>query len=153
MTTTMINTMGPGAVLPQPSNPNKPSQTMQLQAPAGGPKEIICGTCRLKFTDVPSFKLHRSTEFHVYNTKRQMAQLEPITEELFEEKKVMLQNSQLSVSVETRWKCNPCSKIFKNHSSLNEHERSKKHKKSAKAYLENNPDESMSSIFKSIRTE
>ena len=82
-----------------------------------------------------------------------MAQLEPITEELFEEKKVMLQNSTLSVSVETRWKCNPCSKIFKNSSSLNEHERSKKHKKSSKAYLASHPDESMSSIFKSIRTE
>jgi len=53
-------------------------------------REIICGTCRLRFTDVPSFKLHRSTEFHVYNTKRQMAELEPITEELFEQKKVQL---------------------------------------------------------------
>ena len=82
-----------------------------------------------------------------------MAQLEPITEELFEQKKVSLQNSQLSVSVETRWKCYPCAKIFKTHSSLNEHERSKKHKKSAKTYLERHPEESMSSIFKSIRTE
>lgn len=59
----------------------------------------------------------------------------------------------MSVSVETRWKCYPCSKIFKTHSSLTEHERSKKHKKSAKAYLEQHPEHSMSSIFKSIKTE
>ena len=65
----------------------------------------------------------------------------------------MLQNSQLSVSVDTRWKCYPCSKIFKTHSSLTEHERSKKHKKSAKDYLAKHPEESMSSIFKSIKTE
>ena len=65
----------------------------------------------------------------------------------------MLQNSQLSVSVDTRWKCYPCSKIFKTHSSLAEHERSKKHKKNAKTYLARHPEESMSSIFKSIKTE
>ena len=84
---------------------------------AGGPKEIICGTCRLKFTDVPSFKMHRVTEFHVYNTKRQMAELEPITEEIFEQKKVMLANSQVSMTMETRWKCYPCAKIFKTRES------------------------------------
>lgn len=117
------------------------------------PKEIICGTCRLKFTDVPSFKLHRSTEFHVYNTKRQMAQLDPITEEIFEQKKVQLQNSNQSVTLETRWKCYPCAKIFKTPESQAEHERSKKHKKSVKVYLEKHPNESMSSIFKSIKTE
>jgi len=33
-------------------------------------KEVICAVCRLKFTDVPSYKLHRATEFHVYNQKR-----------------------------------------------------------------------------------
>lgn len=47
-------------------------------------KEVICATCRLKFTDVPSYKLHRATEFHIYNTKRQIAELEPISEDVFE---------------------------------------------------------------------
>ena len=50
-------------------------------------KEVICSSCRLKFQDVPSYKLHRSTEFHIYNTKRQIAELEPISEELFDQKK------------------------------------------------------------------
>ena len=59
----------------------------------------------------------------------------------------------MSVTVETRWKCQPCSKIFKTQESLAEHERSKKHKKSTKAYLQKFPQESLSSIFKSIRTE
>lgn len=62
--TQMINTMAGGL-----SN----SQVNQANLLDSRPKEIVCGTCRLKFNDVPSFKLHRSTEFHVYNTKRQMA--------------------------------------------------------------------------------
>jgi len=99
----MIDTSG-GA-----QNPNR----LQTTGADGKPKEIICGTCRLKFTDVPSFKLHRSTEFHVYNTKRQMAQLEPITEEIFEQKRVQLASSEISITQETRWKCYPCAKIFK----------------------------------------
>ena len=33
-------------------------------------KEVICSSCRLKFADVPSYKLHRATDFHIYNTKR-----------------------------------------------------------------------------------
>lgn len=49
--------------------------------------EVICSGCRLKFQDVPSYKLHRLTEFHVYNTKRQIAELEPISEDVFEQKK------------------------------------------------------------------
>jgi hypothetical protein len=42
-----------------------------------------------------------------------MAELDPITEEIFEQKRVMLQSSEMSVTVETRWKCYPCAKIFK----------------------------------------
>jgi hypothetical protein len=50
-------------------------------------KEVICAGCRLKFGDVVSYKLHRATEFHIYNTKRAVAELPPISEELFEQKK------------------------------------------------------------------
>ena len=114
---------------------------------------MICSTCRLKFTDLASYKLHRSTEFHNYNTKRQIANLEPISEELFEEKRVMLQQSNISVSTETKWKCKACSKTFKTLESLDEHKRSKKHKKNEKDFLEKNPGSAQSSIFKSITHE
>ena len=33
------------------------------------------------------YKLHIMSEYHVYNTKRRIANLEPITEEIFEQKK------------------------------------------------------------------
>jgi len=47
-------------------------------------KEVICVMCSLKFTQITSFKLHLGTEFHLYNAKRRIAELEPISEELFE---------------------------------------------------------------------
>jgi len=50
-------------------------------------KEIICSTCHIKFNSVLNYKLHLTTEFHIYNTKRRIAELPPITEDIFEQKK------------------------------------------------------------------
>ena len=113
-------------------------------------KDVICNACHLKFTDIPSYKLHRSTEFHVYNTKRQIAELEPITEEVFEMKKVAQAASTMSLSntTTTQWKCVPCSKSFKTLESLNTHKNSKKHKKQEKEHMKNHPDDPVSSLFK-----
>ena len=65
----------------------------------------------------------------------------------------MLANSNLSVSVTTSWKCQPCSKTFKTIEMLDEHKKSKKHKKSEKEYLLAHPEAEPSSIFKSIQHE
>jgi len=53
----------------------------------GEQKEVICTQCQLKFTDAVSLKLHFKTEFHLYNSKRRIAELEPISEEIFDAKK------------------------------------------------------------------
>lgn len=50
-------------------------------------KEVICSTCHLKHENIVAYKLHLTSEFHVYNTKRRIANLDPITEEIFEQKK------------------------------------------------------------------
>ena len=47
-------------------------------------REIICSTCHIKFESVVHYKLHLSTEFHLYNTRRRMAELPPISEAIFE---------------------------------------------------------------------
>eukprot|EP00352_Strombidinopsis_acuminata_P002696 CAMPEP_0176380550 /NCGR_PEP_ID=MMETSP0126-20121128/31216_1 /TAXON_ID=141414 ORGANISM="Strombidinopsis acuminatum, Strain SPMC142" /NCGR_SAMPLE_ID=MMETSP0126 /ASSEMBLY_ACC=CAM_ASM_000229 /LENGTH=158 /DNA_ID=CAMNT_0017743931 /DNA_START=210 /DNA_END=686 /DNA_ORIENTATION=+ len=59
----------------------------------------------------------------------------------------------MSVNTETHWKCKPCSKTFKTLESLDEHKRSKKHKKSEKEYLKKYPEESDTSMFRSITHE
>lgn len=65
----------------------------------------------------------------------------------------MLQQSNVSLSTETKWKCKACSKTFKTIESLDEHKRSKKHKKNEKEYVLKNPSQEPSSIFKSITME
>jgi len=128
-----INTMG-----------SVPSQTVQ--------RDVICTQCRLKFTDGISLKLHMGTEFHLYNAKRRIAELDPISESIFEEKKALLNQAAISMSVtETLWKCMPCTKNFKSMEKLDEHKRSKKHKRSEKEFKLANPDLcDDSSIFKSF---
>jgi hypothetical protein len=53
-------------------------------------KKVICSTCRIQFENVITYKMHLSSEYHVYNTKRRVAGLEPISEEVFEDKKATL---------------------------------------------------------------
>jgi len=36
-------------------------------------KQIICSTCQIKFDSVINYKLHLTTEYHIYNTKRRIA--------------------------------------------------------------------------------
>ena len=55
-------------------------------------KEVICSTCRIRFENVITYKLHLSTEYHVYNTKRRIASLDPIPEDIFEQKKSGMHN-------------------------------------------------------------
>ncbi len=71
---------------------------MQINTSSRGPaanllddKKVICSTCRIQFDNVLDYKMHLSTEYHVYNTKRRIASLEPISEEIFEQKKAVLQ--------------------------------------------------------------
>ena len=74
---------------------------------------IVCSTCHLKFKNLMNYKLHLGTEFHSYNTKRRIAQLEPISEQIFDQKKAMLQSACESQASAVMYKCMPCNKSFK----------------------------------------
>ena len=97
-----------------------------------------------------NYKLHLSTEFHVYNTKRRIAELAPITEDVFDEKKAQMVSANQSAMTEVTFKCHPCNKTFKSIEMLDQHKKSKNHKKNEKAYVAANPNVSESSMFKSI---
>ena len=79
-----------------------------------------------------------------------MAELAPVTEEVFETKRKDMAAADASAMSEVVYKCVPCNKIFKTLEQLNEHKKSKKHKKAQKEYEANNPNASKSSIFLSI---
>lgn len=123
--------------------------------PVQDDKKVICSTCRIQFENVFDYKMHISSEYHVYNTKRRVANLEPISEEIFEEKKAVLaQQSQCQSQLsEIIYKCQPCKKTFKTTEQLEQHKKSKNHKKSEKAYMEANPEAAQSSMFQNITTD
>lgn len=68
-------------------------------------REIICSTCHIKFNSVVNYKLHLTTEFHVYNTKRRIAELAPITEDVFEQKKAQMVSANQSAMTDVTFKC------------------------------------------------
>lgn len=94
-----------------------------------GKRTIICSTCHIKFYQVINYKLHLSTDFHVYNTKRRIAELPPITEEIFEQKKAQNIVAEQSALSEMAHKCQACNKMFKSKEKMDEHKTTKKHKK------------------------
>lgn len=98
--------------------------------------------------------MHLSSEYHVYNTKRRVAGLEPISEEVFEDKKATLaQQSQVHSQLsEVLYKCQACKKTFKTPEQLEQHKKSKNHKKAEKVYLASHP-EGVSSMFDNITTD
>jgi len=81
--------------------------------PAEKKREIICSTCHIKFESVVQYKLHLSTEFHLYNTRRRMADLPPISEDIFEQKKAQMVSANASAITEVVYKCIPTNKTFK----------------------------------------
>jgi len=135
------------------NNKNKPkmlSETTLAASQAEQKREIICSTCHIKFDSVVNYKLHLSTEFHLYNTKRRMAGLAPISEDIFEEKKAQMVSANASAISEVVYKCQACNKIFKSAEQMEEHKKSKKHKKAVKEFMKQNPGSDTSSLFQSI---
>jgi len=110
-------------------------------------KEIICSTCHIKFGSVINYKLHLTTEYHIYNTKRRIAELPPISEDIFEQKKQSMVSANASAMSEMLYKCQPCGNTYKSTEQLEEHKRSKKHKKNEKEFMAKHPGSETDSMF------
>ena len=83
-----------------------------------------------------------------------MADLAPISEEVFDQKRAEMVSANASAFTDVQVKCKPCSKVFKSAEQLNQHKESKKHKKNEKEYIATQKvkggDVSEDSLFKSI---
>jgi len=55
---------------------------------------LTCLTCRLLFKEPDEMRLHYKTDFHRFNLKRKVANLLPVTEELFTQKLTEVQNGE-----------------------------------------------------------
>ena len=55
---------------------------------------FTCNTCNLQFPAAEDQRSHMKSEWHRYNLKRRVAQLPPITEDLFNSKVSTLTNTE-----------------------------------------------------------
>lgn len=87
-----------------------------------------CISCRVSFADSEIQRIHYKCDWHRYNLKRKVAELPPITQEVFEEKLVQQRNQQLEENKNNSRFCNLCSKPFSSQNAYTNHLKSKKHK-------------------------
>lgn len=89
-----------------------------------------CITCRVSFADGDIQRRHYKTDWHRYNLKRKVAEMPPVTAEVFQQK-VLAQKAELEAQQQTRARtmhCRSCGKTFSTENAYGNHMSSKKHK-------------------------
>ena len=88
-----------------------------------------CISCRVAFADVDVQRAHYKSDWHRYNLKRKVAEMPPVTAEVFREKVQALKAESNAQSQEKNSKhCDVCSKFFSSENAFTNHLHSKKHK-------------------------
>ncbi|EDO42506.1 predicted protein [Nematostella vectensis] len=88
-----------------------------------------CMTCRVAFSDSDIQRQHYKTDWHRYNLKRKIAELAPVTAEVFQEK-VFAQRAEVDAKEQeknTTMRCESCCKNFSSGNAFKNHMQSKKH--------------------------
>ncbi|KAI2805956.1 hypothetical protein RDWZM_009402 [Blomia tropicalis] len=92
-------------------------------------QKLTCLTCRVSLATAENQRDHYKTEWHIYNLKRKLTQLIPLTEE--EYKDVVAKHSQVNQSTASNenktFHCEICSKLFNNEKAFVQHNSSKRH--------------------------
>lgn len=91
---------------------------------------FTCITCRVSFADSDIQRRHYKTDWHRYNLKRKVAEMPPVTAEVFQEK-VLAQKAEVEAQQQSKTKslhCQLCNKTFSSENAFSNHLSSKKHK-------------------------
>lgn len=91
---------------------------------------FTCITCRVAFADGEIQRRHYKTDWHRYNLKRKVAEMPPVTAEVFQ-KKVLEQKAEAEAQQQSKAKtmnCQLCNKTFSSENAYSNHMSSKKHK-------------------------
>ncbi|KAJ7371284.1 hypothetical protein OS493_026928 [Desmophyllum pertusum] len=103
---------------------------------------FTCIACRVSFADSDIQRRHYKTDWHRYNLKRRVAEMPPVTAEVFQQK-VLEQKAEVEAQQQSKTKsmhCQLCNKTFSSENAYGNHMSSKKHKEleAAKAKKEEN---------------
>eukprot|EP00126_Sphaerothecum_destruens_P013894 Sdes_comp23788_c0_seq1m21946 len=91
--------------------------------------EYTCLSCMVRFPDGEMQRVHYKTDWHRYNLKRKVAELPPITAQVFEEK-LKVQSGKDEVALKTnecQRECTICRKTYLSLNAYQTHVKSKKH--------------------------
>jgi len=123
-------------------------ETFTPQNGSTGVNSLTCISCRMSFRSPKDQRLHYQTDIHRFNLKRKVAELPPVTQEVYEQKMAQdaLNAASLNKSKDQSTDviaCTVCNKKFASPNTLATHVKSKKHldKVAAAANKEETPDE------------
>eukprot|EP01115_Flamella_aegyptia_P004226 TRINITY_DN1849_c0_g1_i1.p1 TRINITY_DN1849_c0_g1~~TRINITY_DN1849_c0_g1_i1.p1 ORF type:complete len:378 (-),score=99.43 TRINITY_DN1849_c0_g1_i1:263-1396(-) len=89
---------------------------------------LTCITCRLLFPTPKEQKAHFKDELHRFNLKRKVANLPPVTQQIYDLKVKGAVKSPETLETETKdFKCETCNKHFASNNTYSQHMKSKKH--------------------------
>jgi len=88
--------------------------------------QLTCIACRLVFPGAEEQRQHYGTDFHRFNLKRKVADLPPLTREVFDSKVQQLKHAESVVQVFSGY-CGYCKKKFSSQKTYDAHVASKKH--------------------------
>lgn len=91
---------------------------------------FTCITCRVSFADGEIQRRHYKTDWHRYNLKRKVAEMPPVTAEVFQQK-VLAQKAELEAQHQTKsttMHCHLCGKTFSSENAHSNHLSSKRHR-------------------------
>lgn len=93
-----------------------------------------CITCRVAFRDAEVHRAHYKTDWHRYNLKRKVAELQPVSAESFQEKVLSQREATEAVGESKHEVCEVCRKHFTSRNSYESHLRSRKHREAAELH-------------------
>uniref|UniRef100_UPI0035902D07 cytoplasmic 60S subunit biogenesis factor ZNF622 n=1 Tax=Myxine glutinosa TaxID=7769 RepID=UPI0035902D07 len=93
---------------------------------------LTCITCRVVFSSAELQRAHYKSDWHRYNLKRKVANLQPVTAEVFQEK--VLAQRTATTGPEPVQCCALCGKTFASTNTFNNHLGSQKHRQAETAF-------------------
>ncbi|RDW82669.1 hypothetical protein BP6252_03781 [Coleophoma cylindrospora] len=90
-------------------------------------QKFTCQLCTTSFQDNATQRSHMKSPWHVYNLKRTLSKLGPITLERFADVENHKKNQVTEYSTDLRWRCSTCQKDYHNEKTYKSHLRSRNH--------------------------
>lgn len=97
----------------------------------GGEDVYTCLTCSVAFYTAPEQRDHFRSDLHRYNMKRRVANLAPVSAQVFNEKimeRRTAMESSAQATKEDTGRCHVCSKNFSSQNAYRDHMQSRKHR-------------------------